>query len=192
MSAYLLLMLLLLPQQVREQAAHPLAQGSFVQSKFLKELPKPIRSKGDFVFSRELGLLWHTRVPFDSELVITSAGIFQREGDGATRTLAGGDQPGVQAATSIFFALFSLDLDALGKDFKITSQGGDPDWQVDLEPRNPATGLLFERAVVRGNSQGIQGIELLERNGDHTEIRLVDVSFPVSLDTSQRSRFKAN
>jgi hypothetical protein len=66
------------PQSAEQLLKGPLAQpaaalrgaqvmrGKFVYKKYLREIPQPLISRGDFVFVRELGINWHTREPFDS------------------------------------------------------------------------------------------------------------------------------
>ena len=41
-------------------------------------IPAPLKSHGEFSFSQEHGVRWHTREPFDSELELTRQGIVER------------------------------------------------------------------------------------------------------------------
>ncbi|WP_189405634.1 outer membrane lipoprotein carrier protein LolA [Alteromonas halophila] len=47
--------------------------GQFSQQKAVKGLPMPLKSRGDFYFSCELGLIWHTQAPFQEALLYANA-----------------------------------------------------------------------------------------------------------------------
>jgi hypothetical protein len=53
--------------------ASPVLQGEFEQSKSLKGFKNPLVSKGEFLLARSQGIVWETKQPFASTLVITSA-----------------------------------------------------------------------------------------------------------------------
>ena len=71
----LLLLLLLTPHafafdldQLSAQLAKPaVVRGPLVQEKHLRALPQPLTSRGQFVLSRDLGLLWQLHSPIQQE-----------------------------------------------------------------------------------------------------------------------------
>src|SRR5437879_134255 len=80
-------------------------RGNFQQKKFLAGVPKPLQSSGEFVFARDRGIWWHTQKPFDSEFVLTRAGIYQRDAGGTPIHLTAQQQPALRIVADIFLAL---------------------------------------------------------------------------------------
>jgi hypothetical protein len=95
-------------------------RGQFVYKKFLKEIPQPLISRGDFLFARELGIDWHTREPFDSDFVLTAKGMTQRDDGKITLQMNANEQPAVQIVAHIFLALLSLDVASLQNSFALS------------------------------------------------------------------------
>jgi hypothetical protein len=85
--------------------------GMFQLSRHLSEIPKPLVAFGEFTFVRDLGGYWHTRQPFDSVVVLTSAGLAQSDEGGVVQRISADEQPGVRLITSIL-ALFTLDTES--------------------------------------------------------------------------------
>ncbi|MGC3979833.1 MAG: outer membrane lipoprotein carrier protein LolA [Steroidobacteraceae bacterium] len=194
------------PQTAEQLLKGPLAQpanslrgaqvmrGQFVYKKYLKEIPQPLVSKGDFVFARELGIDWHTREPFDSDFVLTSQGITQRDDGKTTMQMKASEQPAVKVVARIFLALLSLDVASLQNSFTLSglqqSSGGKDSWQVGLRPSVPAIAAVFKEAVVSGGTQ-VETLVLRDANGDHTEINFSDVQYANSIATADRALFPA-
>lgn len=147
-----------------------LLRGSFTQRKFLKELPQPLASNGEFVVARGLGVDWHTLKPFDATVVLTPQAMIQRGADGSSKRIAADQQPGLRAVGEVFDALFSLDLAKLGDSFQLYGEASGKDaWTLGLVPREAAFAKLIERIQVSGSTQP-QHIVLFEGSGDRTEI----------------------
>lgn len=174
------------PQQAqnRLQAAMPeieqvqVLRGRFVQRKFLREIPRPLTSTGEFLLVRDLGIWWHTQVPLDAELV------WRRDG---------GHAPGLDIAASMFFAVLALDVDTLARSFdlfwmELGSQT--PQWQLGLRPRDAALVGWFHQITLGGAGQ-LQQVSILEATGDRTEIELMAVAQPrSSLTASEQQRLE--
>ncbi len=179
--------LLSVPAQALERAQS--LQGQFVQRRFLHELPQPLRSQGDFLFARGLGIIWHTRQPLDSEFVLTPDGMRQSANGRLAAELSTAQQPGLQIALKLFMALFSLDVTALAEDFELYGQaqpaGG---WQVGLRPRQAALGEVFGEAVISGAS-AVQRIELRDHSGDRTEIVIQQMQSAGQISAETRQRY---
>jgi hypothetical protein len=61
--------------------ANNLLKAKFSQHRYLKDIPKPIISKGDLILWNGKGLIWQTTKPFPGTLLITKKGIYQVEGN---------------------------------------------------------------------------------------------------------------
>src|SRR3990167_3251085 len=56
--------------------------GHFVQIRDIKLLSSPLKSEGDFTFSKKKGLVWKQLKPFQSTLTVTDSRLTQRIGNG--------------------------------------------------------------------------------------------------------------
>ena len=151
-------------------------RGRFSQRKFLREIPRPLTSTGEFLLVRDRGIWWHTQTPLESELTLTPGGAAQQ-----------------QLAASIFFALFALDLDTLARNFDLfVMDSGEPkpQWLLGLQPRDATLAAWFQQATISGGLH-VQRITLFEAAGDRTEIDLDAATQPrSSLTPAERKRFE--
>jgi hypothetical protein len=148
-------------------------RGTFQQRKFLAGIPKPLLSEGEFVFAREQGVWWHTTKPFDSEFVLTRAGMIQRDAGAAPIRLSAEQQPALRTVADVFLSLFSLDLGLLAQNFETYGHPTAKGWALGLLPHPGALGGVLRRAVVNGRER-VELIELQDAHGDRTEISLID------------------
>lgn len=165
-------------------------RGKFIYKKFLKEIPQPLISRGDFLFARDLGIDWHTREPFDSDFVLTAKGMTQRDDGKVTLQMNASEQPAVQIVAQIFLSLLSLDVGSLQNSFALSGiqQGkpGSETWQVGLRPTVSAIAAVFKEAVVSGGAQ-VETLVLRDANGDRTEISFADVQYASSITPAERA-----
>jgi hypothetical protein len=165
-------------------------RGKFIYKKFLKEIPQPLVSRGEFLFARDLGIDWHTREPFDSDFVLTAKGMTQRDDGKLTLQMNASEQPAVQVVAHIFLSLLSLDVGSLQNSFALSGmqQGkpGNETWQVGLRPTVGAIAAVFKEAVVSGGAQ-VDTLVLRDANGDHTEISFAEVQYARSITAAERA-----
>lgn len=152
-----------------------LLRGRYTQRKFLRELPRPLTSSGEFLLVRGQGIWWHTQVPMESELLLNRRS---------------GQPPGLQMAASTFVAMFALDLDTLAQNFELFAMQSGPRWLLGLRPRDAALAAWFQQIMLGGRTQ-LQQVTLIETTGDRTEIDLDAVSQPLSsLTPVEKKRFE--
>lgn len=173
-------------------------RGAFTQRKFLRELPQPLVSSGEFIVARSLGVDWHTQKPFDATVVLTPAAMIQRGADGSTKRISADQQPGLKAVGDVFDALFTLDLAKLGETFQLygeadAEKSGEKGaekagWTLGLVPREPAFAKVMNRIVITGSTQPAK-IVLFEGSGDRTEIEFGKVATQSELAEADRKRF---
>ncbi|MFI4978860.1 MAG: hypothetical protein ACHQIO_00780, partial [Nevskiales bacterium] len=109
----------LLGPAARALAGATAVRGEFSQRKYLHELPQPLASSGEFLVVRGTGIDWHTRVPFDSDLVLTPKAMVQRDGGAEAMRVDASAQPGLGAVEQVFDALFALDTPKLAERFTL-------------------------------------------------------------------------
>jgi len=155
-------------------------RGEYRQRKFLREIPRPLLSTGEFLLVRERGIWWHTQTPLESELTLRAVGPAQSGGQ--------------EAAAALFLALFALDLDTLARSFELfVMQSGTPQaphWLLGLRPRDAAVAAWFRQATVSGGTR-VEQLTLFEATGDRTEIDLdAAAEPPSSLTAAERQRLE--
>lgn len=150
--------------------------GVFSQSRFLRELPRPLVAGGEFVFARDLGVFWHTRQPFDSVIVLNAAGMTQIDEGAAPLRLSAEEQPAVRLVGNLFAALFTLDIARLGRDFELFGTGEGKQWTLGLKPRASGLAGVIRQVTVVG-SDDVEQVELTDAHGDRTLIELSAIQY---------------
>jgi hypothetical protein len=172
----------------RELSRSPVLRGHFSQRKFLRELPTPLTSTGDFLFARDLGISWHTRVPFDSEFLLSRDGMLQKDGGSVAMQMSANQQPALQIALRLFVGLFSLDVDALAADFELYGLKKGDHWQLGLKPKNAAMAAVFEQALIDGAAR-VESVEMRDASGDRTLIGISDLQTAAAPTAEDRQHF---
>lgn len=169
----------------------PVLRGDFQQQKQMTGFSKPLRSEGNFVLSRDHGVLWNTLKPFPSEMVLTRDRILSRQRDGSTRVeLDGRQQPALRAVNEMMFALMSGDVAVLAPRFSskveaLPEQG----WRLTLTPRPGPLARSFKRIRLRGDRH-VRQVEIDEANGDRTVLEFTGISeSPATLSAAEATRF---
>jgi hypothetical protein len=155
--------------QLSTQLAKPaVVRGPLIQEKHLRALPRPLTSRGQFVLSRDLGLLWQLHSPLKQDYRIDSQGIAKRTPGGWQQ------QPGQDVAAQqsrLFLAVLKGDHSGLARDFELQLSGTAEAWQLRLVPNSLLLKQIFSRIQINGGAL-VQRIELHETQGDHSVLRL--------------------
>lgn len=179
----------LLGPAARALAGAAAVRGEFSQRKYLHELPQPLVSSGEFLVARGIGIDWHTRVPFDSDLLLTPQSMVQRDGGAEAMRVDASTQPGLGAVEQVFDALFALDTPKLAERFTLYGLRGKDGWTLGLKPRDAALAKMIDSVVIGGSEQP-QRIVLHETGGDRTEIIFSRQTALGTLSEADRKRFK--
>lgn len=137
-------------------------RGRYTQRKFLREIPRPLSSSGEFLLVRDRGIWWHTQAPLEAEVTLT----------------AGQTDPRATAAATLF-ALFALDLDALARTFDLFLVASGPHWLLGLRPRDASLAAWLTQVTIGGGGR-VERVSLVEAAGDRTEIDLEATPEPLS------------
>ena len=147
-----------------------LVRGQFEQKKHIEALERPLLSRGDFLVARNRGVVWRTLAPFPQVLKITRREIVQEQNGKVRFQLSVEREPTVKAINQVLFALFAGDFSALEQSFSIGGTLEGERWRVIMRPTSTALAQLFKEIRLEGVST-VQGVDMLEANGDRTEIR---------------------
>lgn len=180
-----------LVQQVRQRLADaPVLRGRFEQRKTLKGFKNPLVSRGDFLVAKDRGVVWHTREPFESSLVVTRERLLSRQADGRVDTkVEARDEPGLRAVNEMLFALMAADLQALAARFRIEGElQGSEGWRLVLTPREAALAQWLARVELEGE-RFVRSVKLTESQGDASQIRFSEQTVAQALTREEAARF---
>ncbi|MEX6501402.1 outer membrane lipoprotein carrier protein LolA [Pseudomonas zhanjiangensis] len=173
-------------EQLGAQLAHPaVVRGPFVQEKHLRALAQPLTSRGQFVLSREQGLLWQLSSPLQLDYRIDEQGIARRSAEGWQA------QPGQNMAAQqsrLFLAVLRGEHSGLARDFELQLEGSAEAWTLTLTPRSLLLQQIFTAIHVQGSAL-VERIELVETQGDRTLLRLPQSQAGAALDEQERHAF---
>lgn len=172
-----------LQQQLR---ATPIVRGHFVQQKFLRSLPQPLTSRGDFTLAAGRGLLWLLRSPIAQDLRISADGIARRGPDGAWQALP--QHSGAGRESRLFLSVLAGDTSGLRENFDLSLSGGPDAWQLTLLPRSVLLRQIFENIQINGGRL-VDRIELREVQGDRSVLRMTDAAAAEALTPEEQRAF---
>ena len=174
-----------LDQLQTQLRAQPIVRGHFIQQKFLRSLPQPLTSRGDFTLAQGKGLQWKLTSPFEQDLRITPRGIAKRDAQGAWQALP--QEMGASREVGLFLAVLAGDTHGLQENFDISLAGDAQAWTMTMKPSSALLSQIFEAIVIQGGAL-VQRIELRETQGDRTVLQLQDVQPAAQLnDEEQRA-----
>ena len=172
--------------QLSAQLAKPaVVRGPLIQEKHLRALPQPLTSRGQFVLSRDLGLLWQLQSPLQQAYRIDAQGIAKRT-PGGWQQQSGQDVAAQQSR--LFLAVLKGNHSGLARDFTLQLSGTSEAWQLRLVPNSRLLKQIFSRIQIDGGAL-VQRIELHETQGDHSVLRLPDSQAGDALSEQERRDF---
>jgi hypothetical protein len=183
-----------LSQLTQQLAPSSQAKGLFTQYRQLKVLKKPLISKGSFVFSKQLGVIWQQQSPFNSTLILQAGRLTQIDSQGQVQV-----SDAQQSATAnqlsqlmpiLLNALLSGDLHTLEQHFQLSLQNTtttNTQWQLGLTPIDPLVKKAMPRLVLVGEQQ-IQTLILFSDSQDSSRIEFSAIN-EMPLTEQDKARF---
>lgn len=166
---------LTLEQLQQKLMAKQLLRGDFSQSKTLQIFEQPLLSSGIFLLSHQQGLVWKQTSPFPVALVLAKDKLSQQFSDQALEVIEAKDNPMVFYFSHLFLSLFKGDMNALKAQFELTLIEVKGHWVLLLKPNSAPLNKVFSKIEIKGNKQ-IEGLNLVELNGDATTITFTNIS----------------
>lgn len=173
-------------QLAQQLAVAEVVRGEFVQEKHLRSLAMPLSSRGQFVLSKQLGLLWKVQQPFAKTYRIDGQGV-SLLADNVWQT-----QPGQNVAarqSQLFLAVLQGDQRALEADFTLQLQGNAEQWQLQLLPKAVFLQHIFKVIEIHGGAL-VERIELHETQGDRTVMRMLNSQVDSTLLDDEQHAFQ--
>ena len=147
----------------------PVVRANFEQQKKLASLNKTYVSKGEVLFSKNVGVLWKIQSPVQADLVVTARKLVQKTQRTSSQIEV--DKTPYGSVAMMFLQLMSGNEAALAKNFNVISVNYTPaQWSVSLAPKSS----LFKKLFVRVDAQGQQYVDRIviqEQANNRTTIR---------------------
>ncbi len=165
---------------------HPIAKGTFTQTKKLTRLGRSFVSKGNFIFSAKDGLLWNIKTPFASVLLMANDRMVQRTPDGRESVMGGNEV--FKRFSHTIQAVFKGDTGLVEVEFVISFTSVDGNWYLKLEPRDKSFRSIIATMFIRGR-QFIESFRIVESTGDSVDYVFSDTFFPERLSLEEEKFF---
>ncbi len=148
-----------------------LLRGEFVQTRRVEGFHGPLQSSGELVVVRGGGVLWTTRRPFVSTLVVTPDRLDTRDASGRLlRRTQLRDEPLLRSVNTLLLALVAADLEALATLFRLEAELlGDAGWRLRLKPIDSLLSRQLAQVEINGE-RFVQQVQIEERNGNDTHV----------------------
>ena len=180
-----------------ELAARPLIKGSFKLAKTLPRLSRSLVSQGDFIIAAEQGMVWETRSPFPSTMIVGRDFVAQSTPGGTKSKIDARGNELFMSMADTMSALFTGNAEKLreGFDCYFVENGDGTVWTMGLVPREWTVRSFMERIILSGNAGGggggalIRSIVIYEPGGGSVAYALSDHRFPAALEPSEAALF---
>jgi hypothetical protein len=180
-------------------AEHPVARGNFEQEKKLNRLDRSLKSSGNFIIARGLGMVWDTNKPFPSTLTLGKDYIIQSRSGGQKTVLSAQGNETFLRMAEVISAVFSGNSQGLMDNFVIYYSGSSASWELGLIPKDATISAFMEKIVMKGgggapsggvsNDSAINSILIYEQNGDTVRYILSNHSYPAELNANEKALF---
>ncbi|MGO4765440.1 outer membrane lipoprotein carrier protein LolA [Cupriavidus sp. 2KB_3] len=181
----------LLASVARRLADAPVIRGKFEQTRRLSGFSNPLVSRGDFVLARGRGVVWQTREPFPSSLLVTPEKLVMRGADGSVQQqMQAESQPAMRVVGESMIAVLRGDLRGLSARFEVIGKlVGSAGWALTLIPKDAGMRRVFTRIELAGD-KFVRDVRLEEAGGDSTVVRMIDPAAAGKLTPAEEQRFE--
>jgi hypothetical protein len=168
----------------------PVHAGEFEQRKSLAGFRNPLVSRGTYTIARDRGVVWDTREPFASVVVITPTSLrAELPGGGTAKLREFRKDAFLGIANQLLFALLTGDVALLQRHFLVEgSARAAGAWQLDLKPRDATLGRWLAEARIEGD-QHIAKVQWREVSGDSGTIAFSKQRTAQQLSADETRRF---
>ncbi|MBU3020487.1 outer membrane lipoprotein carrier protein LolA [Aestuariibacter sp. A3R04] len=149
--------------------------GQFTQKKAIEGLPVPLMSTGDFYYSCDLGLVWHTSEPFkDAILYVNGSNNFRADETGALTPLTGTTR---YIMSNIFVRLLKGDTQYFTEEFAISPAD---DNAIVMRPHSDMMRRGLDSIHIQKKDTAEAGVSLdiaiTDATGQLTSVSIADIN----------------
>ncbi|EFL4495627.1 outer membrane lipoprotein carrier protein LolA [Escherichia fergusonii] len=170
----------------------PVIRAHFDQTRTIKDLPQPLRSQGQMLIARDLGLLWDQTSPFPMQLLLDDKRMVQVINGQPPQIITAENNPQMFQFNHLLRALFQADRKVLEQNFRVEfADKGEGRWTLRLTPTTTPLDKIFNTIDLAGQTY-LESIQLNDKQGDRTDIALTQHQLtPAQLTDDERQRFAA-
>lgn len=143
--------------------------GDFDQRKTLVGMQRAVRSSGRFCVLADRGVLWMTKLPFESTLRLTRDEITESHKQRVTSRLTVKEEPGLGVINDLLLSVLAGDLKRLGASFTVTATVDGAAWRARLVPNDAGMRRAIGMIELAGG-EFVRQVTITETAGDHTAI----------------------
>ncbi|MBQ7158685.1 MAG: outer membrane lipoprotein carrier protein LolA [Treponema sp.] len=169
-------------------AAHEAQKGDFIQTKHISKLNRNLASSGTYLLSKNNGIVWQTKKPFPSTMIVSATSVVQIAASGKKSVLQAGSNATFESFAKVISSVFQGGEDLSEKNFDIFFEGTEKSWTVGLVPKDKAIHAVAERFVLQGGS-ALNSVTMHEKSGDFVRYEFANVAFPATLTDDEKAFF---
>ena len=149
--------------------------ATFKQTRRWSALKDAMITEGTFTWSRGGKLVWHTKPPAESELIVEGKqATMKYPALGTTQSFDFSADPGMAAVFDSIAAVLQADFDKLAPQFEVAIKGRSP-LTVSLKPKAAELAKVIQGIELTFNPKlDLSSVVLHEAGGDQTEIAFKD------------------
>ncbi|MGD9942719.1 MAG: LolA-related protein [Burkholderiaceae bacterium] len=156
-----------------EMGGRKQARARFAERQFLALLDAPVDATGELVFEAPGKLIKRTIKP-RPELLAVDGDQVTVERPGLRRTMSLNEMPGVAALIESLRATLGGDRETLLRVFEARLSGTRARWTLLLTPRQSQAAQLIKSVTLTGSGRDIELVEVEQRDGDRSVMRIID------------------
>ncbi len=154
----------------------PEAEVAYTEKKYSKLLDQPLQSSGTLAFRRPDTVEKNMKLPrSESYRIVGEELLVIRKG--AEKRYPLSSQPLLGAFAASLRGVLTGDAALLGRHYRLSLEGEERAWRLDLKPLDGNIGRFVERIQVSGHAGRIDQIEVRESNGDRA---LTQITMPAA------------
>lgn len=163
-------------------------RAQFTQERQLLGFTKPLRSQGQLLVSKELGIVWQQDSPFYLQLIIDKQGLRQKDGSGQELRIDHDANPQFYQLSALLQALLQGKVDTLQQNFKLDLKEAGASWHLSLVPQDGLMQRIFTRIELEGQ-QYIDKVSLYDAQDDVSVIYFSKTQALDKLSEAERELF---
>ncbi|MCQ2583278.1 MAG: outer membrane lipoprotein carrier protein LolA [Treponema sp.] len=178
----------------KQLAVNPVTKGDFTQIKAVNSAKgkRELKSSGVYLFCVD-GIVWETKKPFPSSMIVTPSVITQVGADGSKKEINAKDNQSFASIASTLVAIFSNDLSLLQKNFTVDFKAAaDNSWEMNLLPKDSTISSVVGKIVLKGKSNGkstsLDSIILTENGGNTVTYQFTNQTYSKELTSDEKAK----
>ena len=152
--------------------SHTPGRATFVETKTLALLKKPIVSEGELRYEPPGKLTMVTRTPKAESMVIDGDTLTRQAADGRAGRIQLADYPEVAGIVEGIRGSLGGNRMLLEQYYSLQVSGSASDWRMRLTPKEARVGRFIQHIDVSGKAHTILAIDILQADGDSSHMAI--------------------